>query len=1312
MSRIDALAIQGVRSFGIGHKESIKFNTPLTLIVGYNGSGKTTIIECLKYATTGELPPNSKGGNFVHDPKLCDEKEVRAQVKLRFFATSGKELTLTRSLQVTLKKNTRSQKTLEGSLRWVHNGEQGVASSKTSELDEEIPKHLGVSAAILDSVIFCHQDESLWPLSEPSVLKKKFDEIFEAGRYTKAVDSLKVLRKKHGEALRILKEKSISAKSNKVKAENIEKKSRDLQADIEKLREKSDEATKELKEIQDATTRTREEANHFLGIVQELKNKNEQYQFRQDAARELRNTIEEMSESDEWLENTLAQYEQRLESMENEIEDNRSRHLELQKELASSRKTQTVKLAEKGKLQSDKEKYERQLQTRIDMIRAAAARHEIRGYDGDLEDKHVHAFDERIQKLLTEKKRELDRLQKNNQQEVSEVSDTISELESRRSSRMQDRISARQRIASNNNRSDRLGTEINALNFDEGAIAVLQSTQNDLDQRYQKAQEDLVTAGWDRKIQEEEDRLRQLENEGEKLSRELVECTRLATERAQLDLRKKELVERKRKLDTLTNTWKAKLDAIIGSEWQAETVESDFQVVLKQQNTKVAEARQRVEAKQQELKQLEYKLSTARDKRKTLSSDSTRCQNAVLAILKQGKEDPDSVVIEDYTEELDELEDEKISLEKDLALYDKLKEYYTKSRTYLDKYNKCSLCERGFDDHDQLRSRSRLIKKIADNISDEEKVKLEELMSSVDKNLNQMRGVRPQYDAYRRAKSELPAVEKEIEAAETQKGTVVRQLEDEDVAHREADEKRQDIESMSKAVLNISQTHREISESEKQIDRLASQQSSTGAMRSADEVNELQATCADQTRTVKQKLGKLSVDRQRMKDLLNSLELERSELKNKLSSAQRQLERKTNLLDQIQMLRDENAQQQMIVEQTDEDIGALEPEISKARELKEATLQRVRAKEQKVAEERDKISHTVSELKMIDNDIQDYIDRGGASELTSIERSIKVLDETMGRYDKEMADLMAVIDKQKQELANGDRQKKNINNNLNYRKNLRLLERLALEINDLKSRNANDDYDRLHQEVTGLESQYNRLFAQRSGWMSEMNAKDSELGRLIDEWELEYKNAEVLYKETLIKVEGEKGAIEDLKVYGEALDKAIMQYHSLKMEEVNRTAGELWQATYQGTDIDTILIRSENETATGKRSYNYRLCMVKQDTEMDMRGRCSAGQKVLASIIIRLALAESFGVNCGLIALDEPTTNLDSDNIRSLAISLHGIIKARQAQSNFQLIIITHDEEFLRHMQCSDFCDTFWRVKRDDRQESVIVKESITRVSE
>jgi len=73
MSRIEKLSILGVRSFPPTRQETISFNTPLTLIVGYNGSGKTTIIECLKYATTGELPPNSKGGAFIHDPDVSEQ---------------------------------------------------------------------------------------------------------------------------------------------------------------------------------------------------------------------------------------------------------------------------------------------------------------------------------------------------------------------------------------------------------------------------------------------------------------------------------------------------------------------------------------------------------------------------------------------------------------------------------------------------------------------------------------------------------------------------------------------------------------------------------------------------------------------------------------------------------------------------------------------------------------------------------------------------------------------------------------------------------------------------------------------------------------------------------------------------------------------------------------------------------------------------------------------------------------------------------------------------------------------------------------
>lgn len=36
-----------------------------------------TIIECLKYATTGDMPPNTKGGAFVHDPSVSRQSQIR-----------------------------------------------------------------------------------------------------------------------------------------------------------------------------------------------------------------------------------------------------------------------------------------------------------------------------------------------------------------------------------------------------------------------------------------------------------------------------------------------------------------------------------------------------------------------------------------------------------------------------------------------------------------------------------------------------------------------------------------------------------------------------------------------------------------------------------------------------------------------------------------------------------------------------------------------------------------------------------------------------------------------------------------------------------------------------------------------------------------------------------------------------------------------------------------------------------------------------------------------------------------------------------
>ncbi len=42
-----------------------------------------------------------------------------------------------------------------------------------------------VSQAILENVVFCHQEDASWPMQDGALLKKKFDDIFESTRYSK-----------------------------------------------------------------------------------------------------------------------------------------------------------------------------------------------------------------------------------------------------------------------------------------------------------------------------------------------------------------------------------------------------------------------------------------------------------------------------------------------------------------------------------------------------------------------------------------------------------------------------------------------------------------------------------------------------------------------------------------------------------------------------------------------------------------------------------------------------------------------------------------------------------------------------------------------------------------------------------------------------------------------------------------------------------------------------------------------------------------------------------------------------------------------
>jgi DNA repair protein RAD50 len=103
-----------------------------------------------------------------------------------------------RSFQLLNKKNKQEFKKIEQMLKGKdENGREVSINKNCTEMDKQIPLLMGVSNSILENVIFCHQEESLWPFSDQANLKKIFDEIFETSKYTKALIELRNIKKQY-----------------------------------------------------------------------------------------------------------------------------------------------------------------------------------------------------------------------------------------------------------------------------------------------------------------------------------------------------------------------------------------------------------------------------------------------------------------------------------------------------------------------------------------------------------------------------------------------------------------------------------------------------------------------------------------------------------------------------------------------------------------------------------------------------------------------------------------------------------------------------------------------------------------------------------------------------------------------------------------------------------------------------------------------------------------------------------------------------------------------------------------------------------
>lgn len=1306
MASLDKLAIRGVRSFDDKSINIIQFFHPLTVIVGYNGSGKTTIIECLKYATTGDLPPNTKGGAFVHDPQMATSNEVKAQVRLRFYAANKVRMNCVRNLQVSRKKGGGlTMKTLEGLLQIADDdaktGKRGTLSTKCSELDDEIPRLLGVSRSILENVIFCHQEDSNWPLSEPASLKKKFDDIFEATRYTKALDNIKSLRKDRTVQLKVDKAALEGLKVDKDRADTIKAKLTQLQAELAQKEAKLEDLNDEIRVKTIQNSKFYDEATRFREIVSRAETLEEKERLHKENMEALQATMTPIKDTDEELHKRKQEFHSYLDQNQNKIHSLKRRQAEKEDELETHERRHRNKLSEKGGLEAEKRAHLHAKEKREASIKHIGNELDIKGFGGDgLTDTQIQAFEHRVKDEV----RKLDDELANLRQANSEKDDVLTTVWQNLRAELRAKQNAREQLIDSvrklREKIKRAQDELDGNALSTADIEAAELDRDGLSAKATAAQNEFEEAKYDEQIRKKNAEIREKDDLREERTSEINLLNRHAELRASLGFKKEQQTARRDSAQQLFDRKKAALIELVRSDLELPAVENEVTRALSKREKRLEELEADNANRNRELQQIESAISFTRKQLKTKQDMAADLQKSVQDILSPDFDDAEEAV-KICAEEIAAAKDEYASIDSlDSFLRRVLREAKGKGH--------CFACNRGVTPGEYEAIEKHVANTLSSgNTAQKKKTLMADIDGWTERNAECQTALAK--DAQRKAIQDVEIVELQktilSKQAELESAAKAAEASSADLTKMRAEVK--DLQALRRVGSDIARLLSEANDLDAEVQKLQVNLASTGSTQTAEQVQAEIDQLTASIKALKRELNVLQQDRETKRTLINSLERDAHRAEVTVITKRQEYAKRSSMEEQLQEMNADLEDHQKRIKSLEVEIEGANGPIRRAKDELEAFKAAASEAENTLRARADRLEGWAKQIRELNAAVNAYIHQRGDQHLEECEEAIQELVGQIQAIHREVKELTDKVAELQKEVNQSQATERNIADNIRYRQLAKDVEKIEQEINSLDLEQAQRSRKHFADKYTEAKEEENRLNGEASHLSGELASLRSQIKGRELELRDEFRGVHQNYKRKLIEVKTSEMANNDLEKYAKALETAIMRYHTIKMEEINDIIRYLWQKTYQGTDIDTILIKSDNEGARGNRSYNYRVCMVKDTVEMDMRGRCSAGQKVLASIIIRLALAESFGSNCGILALDEPTTNLDKDNIEALARSLADLIKERAENSQLQLIVITHDEEFLTLLGQNDVLEYYWRVSRDVHQKSVIERERI-----
>jgi len=1358
------LLIKGIRAFAPDHDHVITFPKPLTLIVGSNGAGKTTIIECLKMGSTGELPPSARSGQaFIHDPKVADATEVKAQIKLRFQNSIGKPFVVIRSFQLVQKSGGKlEKKDLDQIIQMVdeNTGEKVSLTKKCADINAEVPILMGVSKAILENVVFVHQEDSSWPLGEGAVLKKKFDDIFSATKYTKALEQIRKLRveqvgeikdaKGKCETLRVRKDHAIKLTATR---DDNEQKARALEAEIANVDENIEKAMKSVEDMTGALAGARRLAEEKLSVESKLS------AVKAENERKVERIDNVYTESLEELEGLREQFTAKFATMKEELAQLQSEVKELHMQSDALKDKKDSEFQKVGRLQAEAEQHLKRLEKRVEHAKQVARENAEIGQaicnailnmsdDGeDNDDEEEDDDDEMVEatqnesarnntqrpskserestmklfrKALGERLQVLQDAAKNarekRQNAHAEATNAIVNVDMK-IKRSEEKIKDKQKLR------EELRANIDAITKDltqsATVVAVDEYKKNEQEAKeiFDKRSKEVELAGDGKtEMSEIESEIESIDKKLQALRSEQEEAARAGETQVKIRLKRDEIAAKKEALSSILNSRKDRLEAAFrGAQGvpeplllsdEVKKIEKERREAAMLAERELASSKTMTESRRREVDAAETTLNNWKD-------DARVCEE-------QASDAPTVVLLGDKG--LLGVEDAMHKINEDIKEAQKTMEYMRAGNVLLTDYlqkaianTACPMCTRGFPNVKEMSAFEKRLRTIIDAAPDQLEIN-ERKITECEVKREKLLGLTSITARYRELKEKrIPAAEDDYvkardtldEACVTERGF--------ERALEEAKKARDTVVAVVEDAATISRHAQELNTLETQL-RMMPGGMTTG--RDA-EIRSITAIAGDldvEQANRDNKENQLKVLRRKKERTDNELaQLDRNwrDAKDALADAERNQLKTISLREEKKKLERDQDQATKDIETLERELPPLEDEKKKLEREREERVKVEKDNEDAVDDKTRTLQKSIDFFDSLNDPIQKYIESNARQTLKEIQKSFESADVKIDATLKKLATKQKEYKSKEKSVNKQSEIQRTLEDNIALQRGKKEEKELEMRIKELqetasKFGNVKD----LGEELKRREKVYNQLEVTKAEAAGQVKTH-REIAR-SSEKELnsaEYKNIDSRLSKETIRFSTLEMVNSDLNRYYTALDKALMAFHSSKMGDINKVVKELWQRTYRGQDIDYIQIRSDAEKQEGKTggksSYNYRVVMICNGAELDMRGRCSAGQKVLACLIIRLALAETFCLNCGILALDEPTTNLDTPNAESLARSLIDIMHSRREQENFQLIVITHDVEFAHMLGQRQHADYYWRVTKDENQHSCVEREDI-----